>query len=190
MDLVRGTARGAGPRPVTPAAFATPRTRLRLLLPEDEALYCALYTDPAVMALVGPPMACPAARSGFHAACRLNAVAGGRQRRWAVLDRASGAGVGLLAVLRDRGDGRGAEVGIMLLPAAQGRGLARELNDAVAALAFGAAGWGMDRLWARHLPGHGAAAAVLAATGFAPGPAIGTSATVVQRRSDWLARHA
>lgn len=76
----------------------------------------------------------------------------------------------MLALVRDADDAGSAELGVMLVPAAQRRGLARELDDAVALHAFAPGGWGLHRLWARHAPGHAAAAGVLAASGFEPGP--------------------
>ena len=162
--------------------FDTPRLRLRLLQPGDEALYRALYTDPAVMTHVGTPLSADAAGRAFAAACRRNEDPDGVERRWAVLDRATGAAVGLVAMLRDRLDPANAELGVMLLTAAHGRGLARELNDAVVAQALMPGGWGLDRLWARHAAGHAAAARALAASGFAPGPAEGADATVAITR--------
>lgn len=156
--------------------FDTPRMHARPLGPADEAFYCALYSDPAVMALIGVPKSPREALRGFALACRRNADAASGERRWVVLERATGAAIGLLALLRD-GSGA-AELGVMLLPSAQGRGLARELNDAVVGLAFSPGGWALDRLWARHAQGHAAAAAALAASGFRPGPPLGADATV------------
>ena len=164
--------------------FQTPRLRLRLLQPSDGALYCALYTDPGVMAQVGPPLSAEAAKRGFAVARRRNGDPGATERRWAVLGLDSGEAMGLLALLRDPRDPGNAELGVMLLPAAQGRGVARELNDAVVARAFAPGGWGLHRVWARHAAGHGAAAGALAASGFRPGPPEGAHATVVATRLD------
>lgn len=164
--------------------FDTPRLRLCLLQPQDEALYCALYTDPGVMAHVGPPLSAEAARRGFSVARRRNGDPGGTERRWAVLERHSGTAVGLLALLRGPQDPGNVELGVMLLPGAQRRGFARELNDAVVARAFAPGGWGLHRVWARHAPGHGAAAGALEASGFKPGPPEGVHATVVLARED------
>ena len=163
---------------MTVESFDTARLHVRALVAADEALYCALYTDPAVMAHIGPPLALEGARRAFAQALRLNATPGGAERRWAVLDRATGGGLGLLALLRAADAPGVAEVGVMLLPPAQGRGLARELNEAVASRAFAPGGWGLHRLWARHAAGHAAAAAALAASGFVPGPPSGPDATV------------
>lgn len=190
MDVVgRAAQRAAGWR-LRPIAFGTLRTWLRPLSPGDETLYCALYTSPEVMAHIGCPLPGPVARQAFLAACRLNAVAGAWQRRWAVLDARSGEGLGMLALMRDADDPVSAELGVMLLPAAQRQGLARELDDAVALHAFAPGGWGLQRLWARHAPGHAAAAGVLAASGFEPGDPMGAAATRVLTRGRWLALRA
>ncbi len=164
--------------------FQTSRLRLRLLRPPDEALYCALYTDPGVMARIGPPLSADAARRGFSAARRRNLDPAGPERRWAVHGRASGAAAGLFALLRDPRDRGDAEFGIMLLPSAQGRGFARELGAMAVSRAFAPDGWALHRLWARHAPGHAAAAGVLRAAGFRPGPPEGADATGVFTRED------
>lgn len=165
-------------------SFDTPRLRLRLLEPGDEALYCALYTDPGVMRHVGPPLSAESARRGFSVARRRNWEAEGPERRWVVLDRASGEAVGLLALLRDPRDSGNAELGVMLLPPVHGRGFAREISGAVVAHAFGPGGWGLHRVWARHAPGHAAAARALQASGFQPAPQEGDHAIVARARED------
>ena len=169
-------------------SFDTPRLHLRPLHAGDEALYCALYTDPGVMAHIGAPLSRERALRGCVEACRRNADPSGRERRWVVLDRISGAALGLFAVLRDRSDPGNAEFGAMLLPAAHGRGIARELCDAVANLAFGPAGWGLHRVWARHAPDHAAAAAALMATGFEPDHALGVDSVFAMTRECWSGR--
>lgn len=166
------------------ATFGTPRARLRGLVPEDEALYCALYTDLDVMALIGEPLSLAAAKRAFAIACRRNADPAARERYWSILDRGTGRGIGLLALIAGASDPGDAEFGVMLLPAAQGRGLARELNEALLEQAFARGGWGLHRLWARHAQRHGAAAAVLARSGFRPARPLGANAVVETMRDD------
>lgn len=168
-------------------SFETPRLLLRPLAAEDEALYCALYTDPGVMVHIGAPLSPEAARRGFAEACRRNGDPDRGERRWTVLDRVSGQALGLLAVIRDARAAADVELGVMLLAAAHGRGLARELNATVVRQAFGPGGWGLQRVWARHAPGHAAAAATLAASGFAPAPSRGAGATMAIDRERWQA---
>lgn len=169
-------------------SFETQRLLLRPLAAEDEALYCALYTDPGVMAHIGAPLSREAALRGFVEARRRNADPAGVELRWTVVDRVSGGALGLFAVLLDRTDRENAEFGAMLLPAAHGRGLARELCDAVTRQAFDRAGWGMHRVWARHAVDHEAAAAALVATGFEPGPPLGADTVYAMTRERWEAR--
>lgn len=162
--------------------FDTARLHLRPLRADDERLYVALYTDSGVMAHIGEPLAPDAARRQFASACRLNDAPVDTQRRWVVTDRATGGPLGLLALLRDPADPDNVELGVMLLPTAQGQGFARELNDAVVARAFEPGGWGLRRVWARHAPGHAAAAAALGASGFVPAPPLDGDATVAIER--------
>ena len=165
--------------------FYSPRLQMRPLAEGDDAIYLALYTDPDVMTHIAAPLVPDVARAGFERSCHLNAEPGGWVSRWAVLDRASGAALGLLAVLRDPGDPGTAEIGVMLLRVGQGRGLAREINAAVVELAFRDGGWGLTRLWARHARGNVAAANALAASGFEPGPSEGQDAIRAITRCHW-----
>lgn len=168
--------------------FQSARLRVRPLRAADHALYCALYTDPGVMAHIGAPQSPRAASRQFDAACRLNDDPSGAQRRWAVTERSSGAAVGLVALLGDPEDPGNVELGVMLLPTAQGQGYARELCDAVLDRAFGAGGWGLRRVWARHAMGHKAAAEALRASGFASARRLGNHATVAITALQWRAR--
>jgi len=79
------------------------------------ALYRALYTCPAVMAEIGPPLALDAADAAFARVCRHNACDTPGHRAWSVSFRGDDAAVGL-AVLQRRS--RRAELGLMLLPSA------------------------------------------------------------------------
>ena len=161
--------------------FYSPRLQMRPLAEGDDAIYLALYTDPDVMTHIAAPLVPDVARAGFERSCHLNAEPGGWVSRWAVLDRASGAALGLLAVLRDPGDPGTAEIGVMLLPAAQGRGFAREVVGALVALVFSACP-GIDRVWARHRVDHAAAAALMRAVGFPVESACGKRATCSRTR--------
>lgn len=166
-------------------AFSTARCHLRLLHPGDEALYGALYTDRRVMAHIAAPLDAAGVRRGFDAACRGNADRELRQRHWAVLDRRDGSPFGLLALFEDTTDPGSAELGVMLLPDAQGRGLTREIMDALLALVFGS-GTEFQRIWARHEAAHPVAAAVLASSGFVADRGIGAHATRSITRGQWL----
>lgn len=174
----------------TAEPFETRRMHLRALAPEDERGYCALYTSPVVMARIADPLAPAAARAGFLAAVRHNAAPEGTRRHWTIVDRATQASVGLMAVFLDPNDRSDAEFGVMLVPEAHGNGLAQELCEAVFARAFAPGGWGLRRLWVRHVPGHAAVAAVMAAVGFVPAAASGAYGTGEMTREHWAGRHA
>ena len=94
---------------------------------------------------------------------------------------APGGAVGLLALLQDQAGSGDAEIGVMLLPAAQGRGFAREVVGALVALVFSACP-GIDRVWARHRVDHAAAAALMRAVGFPVESACGKRATCSRTR--------
>ena len=86
----------------------------------DEALYCRLYTDPALMRNIAAPMSSEAAKRSFGAACRQQSP---HIQRWIVHERAGGNEIGMLALVRHHGL---AEVGVMLLEGWDGRGFATE----------------------------------------------------------------
>ena len=82
----------------------------------------------------------------------------------------------------------GAELGVMLVPGVHGNGLARELCDAVFERVFGpAARVPLTRVWARHAPGHDAAARVLAAAGMTRDADMDGAVTWGIERARWLA---
>lgn len=144
--------------------FSTGRCNLRLLAPGDEPLYASLYTDARVMAWIAPPCGASELTRRFATACRENATTTPLRRHWVVDDR-SGDALGLLALLQDQAGSGSAEIGVMLRPAAQGRGFARELVAGLAALVFSGCP-GIRRVWARHRVDHAAAAALMRAVGF------------------------
>ena len=160
--------------------FSTGRCDLRLLAPGDEPLYAALYTDARVMAWIAPPGGASELQRRFSTACRENAVPMPLRRHWVVHDRSGGA-VGLLALLQDEAGSGDAEIGVMLLPAAQGRGFAREVVGALVALVFSACP-GIDRVWARHRVDQAAAAAFMRPVGFPVQSACGQRATCSRTR--------
>jgi len=133
--------------------------RLRPLGPGDEAFYCGLYTDAALMAHVGPPLSPAAARRSFAAALREAEPRVPLRRRWIIL--AEGREAGMIALL---GDACEAEMGCLVLPRCQGRGVSRGAVIALASLAF--AELGLARLHARCALDNAAAVAVLGRAGF------------------------
>jgi RimJ/RimL family protein N-acetyltransferase len=166
--------------------FQTPRLRLRPLCEADAALYGALYTDPGVMANLGPPLDADRAQRGFLAALRRGRDPARGERRWSVAWRADGTPAGLLAAIPTPGRrGTCVELGVMLLPPSQGRGLAHELYAAVLPRVFAPDAPPVARAWSRHAPGHLAAAGVLRVAGFRPGPPLDGFATGLMTPARW-----
>lgn len=138
------------------------RLLLRPLSRGDQELYCLLYTDPAVMARIARPQTLGEATRGFQASLRMQADPSNRRCVWAMCLKPSALALGLIGI--DRDDEGGAEVGVVLPVAQQGRGYATEAIGALAAHAFGALG--LLRLHTRHAPAHGQAAGLMRALGF------------------------
>lgn len=149
------------------APFDTARLHLRPIGEADEALYCHLYTDPDLMQHIAPPITMEAARRSFAMALRQQSWA---RQRWILVDQAATArtGVGLLGLFLDAGEaaGRCAEIGVMLLPAWQGRGFAAEAIAAMAERVFLASH--VDALWTRHAPRNALATGLMHKLRFVP----------------------
>jgi RimJ/RimL family protein N-acetyltransferase len=146
-------------------AFDTARLTVRPLDGRDGALYCRLYTDPDVMRLIGPPMAADAAARSFVTALRLNGQ-GAWPQRWALVDLASSADIGLLGLVPHPDAPAAVEVGVMLLPAWQGRGIASEVIAAAAEGLFALDAPAIAGLWTRHEGTNGLAIGLMRKLGF------------------------
>lgn len=142
------------------AAFDTPRLHLRLMDERDEALYCRLYADPEVMRHIAAPLSAEAARRSFRAGCRQQSA---RVQRWIVCERASDDcdGIGLVGLFLA---GDEAELGIMLLARAQGRGYAAEAIAGMTDRVF--ASPTLQLLRTRQAPGNTAVVALMRRLGF------------------------
>ena len=114
----------------TSSCFSTARLRMRPLDERDAALYCELYSTPALMRNIAPPLTPEAAARSFAVACRQQSP---RPQRWIATERQSGDDVGLLGLI---GQGEAPEIGVMLLGQAHGRGLGTEAMAGLAAWAF------------------------------------------------------
>jgi len=144
--------------------FATHRLDLRPLGEGDEALYCRLYIDPEVMRHIGAPLSLGAAQRAFRAVTRATQRSAPSLCSWVLSERASSADIGILALI-GQGDIAGtAEIGTMLVPAAQGRGLAVEAQTVLLDHLFNDPGLRM--VWSRNAPGNGAAIGVRLKLGF------------------------
>lgn len=107
--------------------FATLRFEAQLLAEQDRELYASLYTDASVMAHIAPPLTRDVALAAFTRVCRANVHLPWRVRTWRLRHRESRLEVGILALSRGAHDPTSAEIGIMLLPTWQARGVTREV---------------------------------------------------------------
>ena len=148
----------------------TPRLRLRVMDEGDEGLYCRLYTDPRVMQHIASPLGIAVAGRSLQVA-REQAIERPMRRPWWVIhETPSMTDVGVVGLVRED---TVAEIGIVLLPQAQRRGIACEAMSAVAARAI-ATGL-VAQIWLRHAPQNLAMAAVASRLGLTreddgPGP--------------------
>ena len=149
------------------------RIALRPLTAEDEALYCALYTDPVVMRQIGAPLSSQSARDAFSRVLRQMQADPPRSRYWAVTrrgkDGSDGDPLGLIALIPDRDLEASAEIGVLLRPDARGLGVGGEAVATLVDYVFSTAD--ITRLWTRHAATHAGAAGIMRQLGFDPMPA-------------------
>jgi len=119
---------------------------------KDETLYCELFTDPVTMCHIGAPLTMEVAKRRFRGAltrARLDPPAG---LLFSFADSATGRPIGIGALENiDRVRSR-AEVGIMLCPAWQGRGLGTEALRMLLKTAFVTLDIG--EVWGQFDPSH------------------------------------
>jgi RimJ/RimL family protein N-acetyltransferase len=153
------------PWPGTSDRLETPRLHLRPLGDADEALYCRLYTDPAVMRHVAAPLTADAARRAFRKVGQLMHRPDPSMRLWVVSLRGEG-DMGLVALMRDAATPSALEMGTLLTSEGQGRGLAAEAQAALLDWLFSMPGVGV--VWTRNAPGNLAGEALKRKLGFVP----------------------
>jgi RimJ/RimL family protein N-acetyltransferase len=88
-----------------------------------------------------------------------------------------------MALVPDRDDPASAEVGVLLLPDAQGQGHATEAIAALADSVFAVPG--LQKLWTRHASGHAAAVGLMRRLGFVAGPEAGAQSRWHLLRGTW-----
>jgi RimJ/RimL family protein N-acetyltransferase len=170
--------------------FAMGRVRGQLIDTSDRALYLGLYTSPDVMAYIGPAMTAAAAAATFERALSHSYDPAARARYWRIVDADSGEAAGIAALVRRTQPAAHGELGIMLLPHWQNRGLGL---SAVAGIAEGviAQRWWreVDVLVLRHAVANSAAAYLPVALGFEGRPDDGSGfAEWWLDRSIWRSR--
>jgi RimJ/RimL family protein N-acetyltransferase len=141
----------------------TARLWIRTLASSDERLYCTLYRDPATMRFIGAPMSAARAARSFRAA-----LAAGRKLPvddlfLAFVEKATRAPIGMGSLQHFDRTRRRAAAGIMLLPAKQAQGYAKEAFAAMLHLAF--AVLALEEIWIEFSVDHSAARRVAAAVG-------------------------
>lgn len=138
--------------------------RLRPLLAADEPLYCAVYTDVDLMRQVTEVLTMPAAQRAFVLALKANADPQSRARYWVI--QASDADVGLLGVVATPATESEleCEVGAMVLPSWQSRGVAANAIALLADHVFSAST--VTRLHTRHAGNNGSAGGLMHKLGF------------------------
>jgi ribosomal-protein-alanine N-acetyltransferase len=142
----------------------TARLVLRPLDEGDEALYRSLYVDPELMRHIAEPLSAQSAQDRFRSSLRQQSE---RRQQRIVVEVGSGDGIGLVALFRD---GSSAEMGIMLLAPAHGRGFATEAMSAVRDHAFGLEG--IELLWIRQRPSNAVVTTMMQKLGFLPLPQV------------------
>jgi RimJ/RimL family protein N-acetyltransferase len=112
------------------------RLAYRLLTAADEALFCQLYADAEVMRYVGTPLTRDKALVSFGKALALTQQEFFQRRVTAIVERSSNKVVGISSIHLVAGKKNTAQVGSMLLPAAQANGYGPEYSKALIGYAF------------------------------------------------------
>jgi RimJ/RimL family protein N-acetyltransferase len=144
----------------------TPRLRLRALTTRDLALFRALYCNAETMRYIGKPFS----RTQAARSLRLTVAATRKPprslRHYVIAERKSRRSVGMCSLRPAAWAKRGAEAGLMLLPAASGRGYAREALQSLIDAAL--LKLRVDTVWVQHDPANASAARLSHALGFRP----------------------
>lgn len=123
--------------------FKTARVRARLVDERDRELYRALYTDPAVMAHIGPTMDDVGSDALLQKISRCNTGSTNRTRYWRLSQSSSDHAIGQLSAIFAADDSTVVELGLMLLPANQGQGIGNEVSIRILDLLMGNH-WGLN----------------------------------------------
>lgn len=164
-------------------AFDTSRLRLRQISHVDEALYCHLYTDDALMQHIATPLSVEAAQRSFVSACAQQSQ---DRQRWIIQQKDGDKDIGLVALFATDDV---AEIGVMLVADAHGRGMATEAMAAIVDRAF--ADGSIRLLWIRQQVSNVPVVAMMQRLGFARMPLSDSEAAEVRwdlGRERWLDR--
>jgi len=166
--------------------YAARRVGARLVDARDRALYRALYSDAGVMAHVGAALAPAAVDALFAKVCAANARTPAMARYWRVDDARGGGPIGQVSMLRDAADPRCADLGVMLLPQWQNRGVGLSaLAGLVDALLSDRWPLALETLTARHAAANPNAGRLTGALGFVVASADAAQVLWRLDRRDW-----
>ena len=118
--------------------FETARLFMRPLQPEDEAFYCACYTDPVLMQHIGEPLSHEAASRSFAVTLKIATEIPIRRYTWVMQDKSLLLDIGLLALVCDQKEPEpiNAELGVLVFNAFQNKGYVSEVTASLADITF------------------------------------------------------
>jgi RimJ/RimL family protein N-acetyltransferase len=145
--------------------FETARLRMRPLDARDEALYCALYTDPDTMRFICPPLSSERAKRTFRKSTMLPRPNSG-PFLFAMVRKDTAHAIGICAVVQVNARYGRAEIGMMLHAAARNAQFATEALHSLAKITF--AVFPIDYVWVQYAPAHLAAERLVVKLGFEP----------------------
>src|SRR5882724_10701798 len=170
-------------KPKSSAFYAqSKRLGFRLITPEDQALYCELYTDAKTLEHVGPPLTQERAEQSFGKALEVTAIKPVKQRITVIVERATKKPIGIASLKLVDAENRRAEGGILLKPTAHARRFAIEGSLALISAAFRR--HTIDALSAQVSIGHKAGEKLAAGSGYVRGTDIPPNGTL-SAKSSW-----
>lgn len=145
-------------------AFTTARLQCDLLADTEQDEFCGLLTSAKVMRQIAPVLTLPQAQAKFRAAIKYNQAETLRQRIWHIRDRNTNAFYGIQSLQWRDGEAHQAEIGIMLAPQANQKGVAIEAMDGLLGFAFSY--FGLERVYAHFYQTHRATRKLVARLGY------------------------
>jgi [ribosomal protein S5]-alanine N-acetyltransferase len=145
-------------------AIETARLRLRLLAPQDAALYVALYTNADVMRHIAPPLSASEAMASFQFALKRTHTKPVKQLFFAIERQDTQATIGICGLMQFADNGTRAEVGMMLVPGTQGLKLGKEGLSALVKFVF--SNFSVSELFVQYAGDSASSAGIARSVGF------------------------
>lgn len=142
----------------------TRRFCLTPLVASDEKEHMRLYTDPQVMHFVRRPMSEKAAKQQFDREMQMNQQTPPSLLTWSIRPQGAKQFAGVAYIFWHDESKRQAEMGVMLLPEQQGRGIANEIIPCLLNYAFKELA--VRQVWAKTHPANSAGCKTLQKSGF------------------------